>query len=167
MATYRFEVSSSVHVRLHDVNRGALWSLAMVLASGCLGPTVLTRSLHQVDGQLVESRPVSARSYEAYLRARLALDGEPPAPVVAMEYIEVALRADPHEPQLWTTRAEIELRLGRIDAALASCQRALALRPGYQPAMRVMASLRQPSTASRKTSPMSARHDLHTGRIHR
>jgi Flp pilus assembly protein TadD len=99
------------------------------------------RSLHQVDGQLVHSPPPPPSAYAAYLRARLAFEQEPPQLSEAQHHIEHALRLDPRDPHLWSTRAEIEERAGHADQALTSARRALAIRPGYPPAARVLARL--------------------------
>lgn len=116
------------------------------LALGVLGactPMLMPgyRSLHEVDGEVVHSYPPPPSAYEAYLRARLAMEREPPQLEVAQHYIRRAIKADSRDPHLWATRAEIEEGLGKIDQAKASAQRALALRPGYPPAQRVLSRL--------------------------
>ena len=87
---------------------------------------------------MVSSRPPPPAAYEAYLRARLALDGEPPQLEEAQRSIERAIRYDPRDPHLWATRAEIEERSGRLDRAASSARRALVIRPGYPPAQEVL-----------------------------
>lgn len=118
------------------------WCRVWVLASlglGCAAVAPSERSLHEVDGQVVSSSPPPPAAYEAYLRARLALESEPPRLDVAQRSIERAIRYDPRDPHLWTTRAEIEERAGQRDRAAASARRALAIRPGYPPAQEVLA----------------------------
>jgi Tfp pilus assembly protein PilF len=90
----------------------------------------------------VYSRPATSASYEAYLRARLALSVEPPHLDVAQAEIELALKYDPRDPHLWTTQAEIAAKAGDEDRAMDAVQRALSLRPGYPPAEKMMAQLR-------------------------
>ena len=99
------------------------------------------RSLHEVDGQVVQSAPPPPVAYESYLRARLAMDRDPPQLEAAQQHIRRALKADPRDPHLWATRAEIEEQRGQIEQAMQSAQRALALRPGYPPAQRVLSRL--------------------------
>jgi Tfp pilus assembly protein PilF len=124
----------------HAVACGAA-ALATCLVVGCATTEANPRSLHYVDGELVHSRAPHAGSYEAYLRARVALEATPPRLDEAMKAIEGALHYDPREPALWTTRAEIEAATGDVDQALASVRRALDLRPGYAPAQRLMATI--------------------------
>lgn len=113
-------------------------ALAFVLAfagGGCASSgEPSARSLHRVDDQLVSSRAPHPRAYEAYLRARLALELEPPDLAGAATQIDVALQYDPFDPHLWTTRAEIFAARGELDEARRSLDEALALRPGYAPA---------------------------------
>jgi tetratricopeptide (TPR) repeat protein len=128
--------------------------LALALASCAYTASPTDRSLHVVDGKLVSSRPIPAAAYEAYLRARLALDADPPRLDEAYREITVALRADPRDPHLWTTRAEIESRLGEESRALASLDQALDLRPDYPPAKQLRARLDQgQSSAATSTRP--------------
>lgn len=119
------------------------WVLASVawLGLGCAAVAPNERSLHEVDGQVVSSSPPPPAAYEAYLRARLALESDPPRLDVAQRSIERAIRYDPRDPHLWTTRAEIEERAGERERAAASARRALAIRPGYPPAQEVLARL--------------------------
>jgi tetratricopeptide (TPR) repeat protein len=119
----------------------------------CASTSPNPRSLHYVDGELVHSRPPHARAYEAYLRARVALESDPPQIDEALELIGIAIHYDPREPQLWTTRAEIEAEAGEIERALVSAARALELRPGYTPAQRLIATLGRdrPATAATDT----------------
>lgn len=115
-----------------------------------MGPSY--RALHEVDGEVVHSHPPPPAAYESYLRARIALDRDPPQLDEARVYIARALRADPRDPHLWATRAEIEEQSGQTESALASAQHALALRPGYPPAEQVLARL-QGGAASASTGP--------------
>lgn len=117
------------------------WAALSILA-GCM-PMMAPgyRSLHEVDGEVVHSSPPSPAAYESYLRARLALEREPPQLDLAQHYIRRALKSDPRDPHLWSTRAEIEERQGQAEQARVSAQRALTLRPGYAPAQRVLARL--------------------------
>jgi tetratricopeptide (TPR) repeat protein len=116
--------------------------LAVGLGSGAVAcASVDARTLHYVDGQLVSSRPISPVGYEAYLQARLALESDPPRLDEAAASIDEALRLDPDEPHLWTTRAEIADRAGDRDAALAAVRRALELAPDHEPARRLLTRL--------------------------
>jgi len=116
--------------------------LGLVALPGCRAAVAPSaRSLHYVDDELVYSRPASPQGYEAYLKARLALDAEPADPETAMMYLRRAQRSDPRDPHLWATRAEAAAMLGDVDEARASAERALALSPGYPPARRVLASI--------------------------
>lgn len=124
------------------MSRRAAWvTVGLLLSVGCASTEPSYRSLHYVDDELVHSKPPHARSYEAYLRARLAIEADPQRLDEAREYIAIAIRYDPREPHLWTTRAEIEAAAGDLDAAMASLDKALALRPNYAPAMKLMADL--------------------------
>lgn len=119
----------------------------LTLTGGCWqGNYNRSRGLHYVqdDGAqvLVESEPPSPAAYEAYLRARLALDRDPPALVEARGHILDALRWQPDEPQLWTVKAEIEWKAGDFTAAEDDLARALELRPGYPEAQRLLAQIR-------------------------
>lgn len=115
--------------------------LSAIVSLGCGAGVHGSRGLHYVDGKLVRSPPASSRGYEAYLRARLALEADPPRLQDAMEHIEEALGYEPREPHLWTTKAEIHRQGGQIGEAMASCRRALELRPGYAPARALLAKL--------------------------
>lgn len=116
--------------------------------AGCASQHADARTLHYVDGELVSSHPVSPRGYEAYLRARLALESDPPQLEHAAAMIDIAIQLDPHEPHLWLTQAEVEERSGDIDAALASVKHALELRPKYAPAQRMLVRLGGEGVAS-------------------
>jgi predicted Zn-dependent protease len=108
----------------------------------------VNRGLHYItdtDGneQLVRSSPTSPGAYEAYLRARLALERTPPQLDEARGYILDALRWQDRDPQLWTALAEIEWQLGNFAAAEQAIDHALVLRPGYAEAERLLASMRE------------------------
>jgi Tfp pilus assembly protein PilF len=131
--------------------------LGVVLACACGGSTArASRELHYVGGELVHSPPAPSRAYEAYLRAQLALQASPPRLQEAMEQITVALDHDARDAHLWTTKAEIHWRLGQVQEALASCRRALELRPGYAPARSMMAKLEGGSTPAAAATPGSS-----------
>lgn len=116
-------------------------ALALTCACACAPAGPSTRTLHYVGGHLVTSPPVDHRAYAAYLQARLALEADPPDLAAALGSIDLALRFDRDDPHLWTTRGDIELRLGQPDAARRSSQRALALAPDYPPARQLAARL--------------------------
>ena len=120
--------------RLRRVMRVALAAATGVAASGCAGRGPLDRDLHRVDGELTASHAPHPRGYEAYARARMALESDPPNLEQAATQIDVAIRYDPFDPHLWTTRAEIHAALGDEREARRSIDEALALRPGYAPA---------------------------------
>ncbi len=106
-----------------------------------------SRGLHyvSVDGAepvLVETEAPAPAAYEAYLRARIALERNPPQLEEARAHILDALRRDPEEPQLWTVKAEIEWKTGDFAAAERDLARALELRPGYPEAQRLLAQVR-------------------------
>lgn len=122
-----------------------LLALGLLASTGlaCLGdPYGKARRLHYIDDRLVESEPVPPHAYEAYLRARLALDRQPQDLARAREQIDEALRWDPNEPQLWTTRAEIAWLAGDFPTAESSLARALELRPGYPTATQLQVQIR-------------------------
>jgi cytochrome c-type biogenesis protein CcmH/NrfG len=129
--------------------RRALTLVAVVgCFAGCASHRVDARTLHYVDGELVSSRPISPRGYEAYLRARLALESDPPQLEHAAAMIDIALQLDPQEPHLWLTSAEVEERSGDMDAALTAVRRALELRPEYAPAQEMLVRLGGAGVAS-------------------
>lgn len=119
----------------------------IVALSGCYANGyAANRGLHYVtdtDGnqQLVRSSPPSPGAYEAYLRARLALEREPALLDEARGHVLEALRSQSDDPQLWTTLGEVEWRLGNFAAAEQAIGKALALRPGYPEAERLLASI--------------------------
>ena len=129
--------------------RPAILGLAL-LGVGCVTGGPSSRSLHEVDGEIVYSRPPSPAAYEAYLRARLALDANPPRPEDALVDLERLNRFAPKDPHLWATRAEAHAMLGEYDQARLAVDRALALDPASAKAQRVLASLpdKQPSTTA-------------------
>jgi predicted Zn-dependent protease len=120
--------------------------LCPALGSGCATTAPSPRSLHEVDGEVVYSRPPSPGAYEAYLRARLALDADPPRPEEALGFLEQLQRTAPHDPHLWATKAEALALMGEYDEARTAAQRSLAISPEYPKAQRVLASL--PGAAS-------------------
>ena len=132
------------------------YMIGMLLVAGCVTSAPHPRTLHEVDGNVVYSRPVSSAGYEAYLRARIALSTEPPQLDVAQREIDVALRYDPREPQLWTTQAEVAAKAGDERGAMKAIRRALALKPSYPPAVRVLAQL-EGGAASASAPPDTSR----------
>lgn len=132
--------------------RAVVAVVLLAALGGCrgtmLGPGQGYRSLHVVDGQVVSSPPPAPSAYEAYLRARLAFEHEPPQLVEARFYIEEAIRFDPRDPHLWATRAEIEERAGKPMEAAAAARKALAFRPGYPLAEQVLARVEGAAGAS-------------------
>jgi cytochrome c-type biogenesis protein CcmH/NrfG len=123
--------------------------VVLAVAGGCLGNGYyVNRGLHYItneDGgeQLVRSSPPPPGAYEAYLRARLALERTPPLLDEARNHILDALRWQDGDPQLWTTLAEIEWQLGNFVAAEQAIDHALVLRPGYPDAERLLANMRE------------------------
>ena len=111
------------------------------LAGACVRSGPADHTLHVVDGEVVHSSAPPSSAYASYLRARLALEAEPPRLDEAMVAIDQALRADPRDPHLWTMRAEIAARRGDGAGATAAIDRAFALRPGYPPAKKLQARL--------------------------
>lgn len=116
-----------------------LLGVALFGLGACATPSTSARALHYVDDELVYSYPPSALAYEAYVRARVALSAQPPQLEQARSEIEVALHYDHRAPHLWSTRAEVAALQGDDDVAVASAEKALALRPGYAPAQAVLA----------------------------
>jgi Flp pilus assembly protein TadD len=122
-------------------------AVLLVALSGCYANGyAANRGLHYVtdaDGkqQLVHSPPPSPAAYEAYLRARLALERDPAQLDEARGHVLEALRSQSDDPQLWTTLGEVEWRLGNFAAAEQAIAKALALRPGYPEAERLLASI--------------------------
>ena len=120
-------------------------ALVLALAGACTHHGASSRTLHYVGEDLVTTPQVDHRAYAAYLQARLALEAEPPDLPRALEQIDLALRYDRDDPHLWTTRGEIELRMGDVDAARRSSDRALAYGPEYPPARQLAARVQSPS----------------------
>jgi cytochrome c-type biogenesis protein CcmH/NrfG len=124
-------------------------STAACVSNGYLA----NRGLHYVtdeDGEqrLVRSDPPAPAAYEAYLRARLAIERDPPQLDEARGHILDALRWQPDDPQLWTVMAEIEWKVGNFAAAEDAIAQALALRPGYAEAQRLLARMHEPQAAA-------------------
>ncbi len=132
-----------------SLRRGSLLALlaGTCALSGCIRVhnTWRTRTWEEVDGEVVRSRPVDPSGYAAYVRARVAMDRNPPDLDEAREHLERALRNDPKDPHLWTTLGELEAMAGDQDLALGAAEYALQLRPGYPPAVELVEKL---STAS-------------------
>lgn len=129
--------------------------VALLALAGCWhGAYMQNRGLHYVDGELVETKAPAPAAYEAYLRARLALERNPPQIEAARGHILDALRWQPDEPQLWTVKAEIEWKAGDFAAAEHDLARALELRPGYPEAQQLLATIREPqATATAAATP--------------
>ena len=121
------------------MHRGlSLAAVVLVLASGCVNGYLVNRDLHYVvdeegNEQLVRTDSPPPAAYEAYLRARFALEGTPPDLELAHEQIRIALRWRPREAQLWLVLAEVEWRAGEVEAAEAAMTQALELEPGFSP----------------------------------
>lgn len=124
-----------------STTRRSLAAACLATSTACAAAPPSHASLHVVDGRVVHSAPPSTTAYAAYLRARLALEAMPPQLDTAAIEIEVALRAAPRDPQLWTVRGEIAAARGDGDEALRSANRALALSKDYAPAKRLLARL--------------------------
>jgi predicted Zn-dependent protease len=137
---------------------GLVLLATLIGTSGCYGYGYRsTRGLHYVDGQLVETQPPAPAAYEAYLRARLALERTPPQLDEARGHILDALRWQPGEPQLWTVKAEIEWLAGDFAAAEGDLATALQLRPGYPEAQKLLARVRDGGSEITAVTPPSAR----------
>lgn len=134
----------------------AAWFGAAACLSGCWQNAYLrNRGLHYVDGELVETQAPPPAAYEAYLRARLALERDPPKLDEARAHILDALRWQGDEPQLWTLKAEIEWRAGEFDAAERALAEALDLRPNYPEAQRLLAEVRDRGRSATAAAPVS------------
>lgn len=131
-------------------------AVLLVVLGGCYPVGTGYRSLHVVDGEVVQSPPPPPSAYEAYLRARVAFEQEPPQLSEARYHIARALQMDPRDPHLWATQAEIEERAGQVEQATASARRALAIRPGYPPAQQVLARLEGGSSGAAATASTTA-----------
>jgi Tfp pilus assembly protein PilF len=130
--------------------------LGAVMSCACGSSSRSSRGLHYVGDELVHSQPAPSRAYEAYLRAQLALQASPPRLQEAMEQIVIALQHDARDPHLWTTKADIHRRQGQVQEALASCRRALELRPGYAPAQSLLTRLEQGRAPAAAVVPESS-----------
>ena len=120
----------------------ALLFAGLLGTSACVSGSYMThRGLHYVDDQLVETDPAPPLAYEAYIRARLALERDPPDLEAARGHIADALHWQSDEPHLWTLKAEIEWKAGDFAAAERSLAQALTLRPGYPEAQRLQAQI--------------------------
>ena len=75
------------------------------------------------------------------MRARLALDANPPRPEDALVDLQRLNRFAPKDPHLWATTAEAHAMLGEYDEARVAVNKALALDPESAKAHRVLASL--------------------------
>ena len=129
-------------MRVHHVTLLAMLAGTLAL-SGCIRVhnTWRTRTWEEVDGEVVRSRPVYPSGYSAYVRARVAMDRDPPDLEEARIHLERAMRNDPKDPHLWTTLSELEAMAGDQDLALGAAEYALQLRPGYPPAVEMVAKL--------------------------
>lgn len=131
----------------------ATLAAALALCGACVNGYMANRGLHYItnaDGEqvLVRSSPPSPAAYEAYLRARLALEREGADLDAARTQAFVALRWQPNDPQLWTLLAEIEWRAGDTIAAEAALEQALRLRPGFVEALALRSELADTASAS-------------------
>lgn len=149
---------------LPSAARAALTTVALLLGVGgtvglgCAASGPSARSLHYMGDTLVYSAPVHHQAYAAYLRARVALEAEPADLTTAERELQRALHVEPRDPHLWTSLAEVELRRGDHDAALAAGRVALSLRPDYPPALQLVAKLEgHPAGATAMSSRRSAR----------
>lgn len=73
---------------------------------------------------------------ESLLRA-----GNPNRVLAARRHADTALELAPDNPELHVLDARLHARMGRLRAARAACGRALAVDPGYEPALRELARL--------------------------
>jgi len=80
---------------------------------------------------LVRSDPVSPQAYAAYLRAKLALEAQPPRYTLAKTELETALRYEPKDVYLWTQLAQVELWRGELRQAASALERARSIAPAY------------------------------------
>ncbi|MEE6259544.1 tetratricopeptide repeat protein [Plantactinospora sonchi] len=88
----------------------------------------------------LEHDPRSWAAHGLLAEALLAL-GNPTRVVVARRYADTALELAPHVPDVHLLDARLHARMGRLRAARAACGQALALEPGYEPALRQLALL--------------------------
>ena len=125
-------------------------ALALLLLPAALGACVnryaVNRGLHYIEDEqgeqtLVRSDPPAPAAYEAYLRARLALERDPPALDEARSQVFNALRWEQQDPLLWTLLAEIEWHAGNTLEAEAALEQALSLQPDFVNALALQAKL--------------------------
>ncbi len=116
-------------------------SCASLLVGACATATRDTRGLHYVDETLVYSQPGDYRAYDAYIRARMVMEGANPDLELAHRLVLEAIYYERRDPHLWTTRGEIELKMGNLERARRSSRVALDLRPGYPPARSLLTQL--------------------------
>ena len=139
------------HVPLSRTLASCVCASVCIALSGCYSNGyAVNRGLHYItdeagNEQLVRSDPPAPAAYQAYLRARLALERLPPQLDEARGHIIDALRWDRDDPQLWTTLGEIEWKRGDFQAAERALDEALALRPGYPEAERLLATMHAPT----------------------
>jgi predicted Zn-dependent protease len=114
----------------------------LTCVSGCWYGYPRHTQLHYVDGELVETPAPAPAAYEAYLRARIALDRTPPQVDEARTQILEALGWQPNEPKLWTVKAEVEWAAGNFGEAEADLGRALELRPDYPEAKQMLVQVK-------------------------
>lgn len=112
------------------------------LTSACArGPH--PRHQHLIDDEIVVSKAARPADYAAYLRVRLALDTPDGDLKAAKRDMDVLMQRRSDDPHLWTTKAELEHRLGDEQAARAALDRAFALLPDYPPARALEAQMAQ------------------------
>jgi tetratricopeptide (TPR) repeat protein len=120
--------------------------LAMLAPACARGPH--PRHQHLIDDELVATPAVRPDDYAAYLRVRLALDTPDGDLEAAKRDMDVLVRRRGDDPHLWTTKAELEHRLGDADEARAALDRAFALRPDYGPARALEARMAESASAA-------------------
>jgi len=105
--------------------------LGLTLTWGCASsPRLITK---RVDGHLVVTRPIPPQAYEHVTRALLfEEDGRIQE---AADEIGRALPFDDDAPELWSHLAELDTRLGHLDEAAESLQRAETLGPTVEGAL--------------------------------
>ena len=120
-----------------------LWILAAstIVAAGC-ARAPHPRHQHLIDDEVVVSPAPRPDDYAAYLRVRLALDTPEGDLEAAKRDMDVLVQRRSSDPHLWTTKAELEHRLGDEAAARAALERVFALRPDYAPARELEARMK-------------------------
>ncbi|MEO3743929.1 tetratricopeptide repeat protein [Plantactinospora sp. B5E13] len=88
----------------------------------------------------LEQNPRSWSAHGLLAEALLAL-GNPTRVVLARRHADTALELAPQVPEVHLLDARLHARMGRLRAARAACGQALALEPGYEPALRQLALL--------------------------